>query len=481
MTLDRIRLAALVDYLAAAVVASLPWSTSATSILVALWVIAVALALDGASLRRVGLMPAAALPIALVLLAVAGVLWAGVAWPERLAGVVPFLKLLVIPLLFMHFGGTGRGEPVLIAFFASACVLLALSWLLALIPQIPWSTKFHGVPVKDYIIQSGVFALCSFALADRAIAVWGKSHAKSVFLVGVAFIFMSNIVFVALGRTSLVVIAVLFALFGIRHFKRRALAAFVAAGLALAAVAWSTSPYLRFRVMHIAEELDGSRAKANDTSAGLRVGFWKMSLSIVRDAPLFGHGTGSTQTMLVQRAAADPAAPTGATNPHNQILATAIPLGLCGVALLLAMWIAHFRMFLYPGHPAWIGLSVVAQNFVGSLFNSHLFDFTQGWLYVFGVGIAGGIMLREHRAFADIVLTEPNGVPAPAKARDPVVQAMPRSATLSPGGPLAPFPHAGKQEKAASAGPVHFAGSLAGKSDASEHTANGFAGKGALP
>jgi hypothetical protein len=52
-------------------------------------------------------------------------------------------------------------------------------------------------------------------------------------------------------------------------------------------------------------------------------------------------------------------------------------------------------MFLSPGPTAWIGLSVVAQNVVGSLFNSHLFDFSQGWLYVFGLGIAGGVMLRS--------------------------------------------------------------------------------------
>jgi O-antigen ligase len=396
MTLDRIRLAALADYLAAAVVISLPWSTSATSILVPLWVMAVALTLDGGSLRQAGVMPAAALPIALVVLALAGMLWADVAWPERLSGAGPFLKLLVLPLLLIHFSRSGRGEMVLAAFFTSACVLLAFSWLLALIPQIPWPAKFPGVPVKDYIIQSGIFTLCFFALLDRAFVMWGKARAKSVFLVGLALIFIGNVVFIALGRTSLIVIAVLFVLFGFRHFERRALAVFIAAGVALAAVAWSTSPYLRFRVMHVVEELDGSHADANDTSAGARVGFWKLSVKIVGDAPLLGHGTGSTGALLTQSAVADPTAPTGATNPHNQVLATAIPLGLFGVALLLAMWIAHLRMFLLPGPAAWTGISVVAQNVIGSVFNSHLFDFTQGWLYVFGVGIAGGIMLRKH-------------------------------------------------------------------------------------
>jgi O-antigen ligase len=401
MTLDRVRLAAFADYLAAAVLVSLPWSTSATSILVAIWVVVIALTLEGTSLQEVGVMPAAALPIALAALAVGGMLWADVAWPERLSGVLPFLKLLAIPLLFIQFSRAGGGEMVFTAFFASACVLLALSWLLALVPQFPWpETKYYAVPVKDYIIQSGLFALCSAALLDRAFAVWGKSRAKSVFLAGAAFIFIANIVFIALSRTSIIVIIGLFALLGIRHFKRRALAGFVAAGLAVAVIAWSTSPYLRSRVTHLATELDSSQAPANETSAGLRVGFWRMSVNIVRAAPLLGHGTGSTQAMLTQRAAADPTAPVGANNPHNQVLAIAIPLGLVGVVLLLAMWIAHFRMFLHPGHAAWIGLSVVAQNCIGSLFNSHLFDFTQGWLYAFGVGVAGGMMLRELRAGA---------------------------------------------------------------------------------
>src|SRR5207249_528145 len=39
------------------------------------------------------------------------------------------------------------------------------------------------------------------------------------------------------------------------------------------------------------------------------------------------------------------------------------------------------------GFLAGIGLIVVVQNVVSSLFNSHLFDFTEGWAYVWGVGV----------------------------------------------------------------------------------------------
>jgi hypothetical protein len=36
----------------------------------------------------------------------------------------------------------------------------------------------------------------------------------------------------------------------------------------------------------------------------------------------------------------------------------------------------------------------VVQNIFTSLFNSHIFDFNEGWMYVLGVGVAGGMVLR---------------------------------------------------------------------------------------
>jgi hypothetical protein len=81
-------------------------------------------------------------------------------------------------------------------------------------------------------------------------------------------------------------------------------------------------------------------------------------------------------------------------NPHNQTLNVAIQWGALGIAVLYAMWLVHLRLFRGDGLVAWIGLMVVVQNFFTSLFNSHIFDFTPGWIYVLGVGVAGGMMFR---------------------------------------------------------------------------------------
>jgi hypothetical protein len=52
------------------------------------------------------------------------------------------------------------------------------------------------------------------------------------------------------------------------------------------------------------------------------------------------------------------------------------------------------------GFAGWIGAVAVIQNVTSSLFNSHLFDFAEGWLYVVGVGVAGGAILRHTPALS---------------------------------------------------------------------------------
>jgi O-antigen ligase len=178
-------------------------------------------------------------------------------------------------------------------------------------------------------------------------------------------------------------------LFAALHLKRRAtLALFAAAAVAMTLV-WSTSPYLRKRVGNIAVEYQDFRNNAVSSTAQ-RLDFWGKSVRFFADAPVVGHGTGSTRRLFER----DAVGHTGLSaevvdNPHNQTLNVAVQWGLLGVVILYAMWLHHLVLFRGAGFASWIGLVVVVQNVVSSLFNSHLFDFHEGWIYVLGVGIAG--------------------------------------------------------------------------------------------
>ena len=54
-----------------------------------------------------------------------------------------------------------------------------------------------------------------------------------------------------------------------------------------------------------------------------------------------------------------------------------------------------FLLFSGNGLASVIGAIVVAHNVVSSLLESYLFAFVPGWLYVFGVGVLGGMVLRQ--------------------------------------------------------------------------------------
>jgi O-antigen ligase len=396
-----VRLRGVADCLVVAVAVSLPWSTSATGILIVLWLVAALPTLDLALVRRELTTPAGGLPVLLWLLAAAGVLWADSSWSERFAGLGSFNKLLLVPLLLAQFRRSPHPERVILAFLASALVLLAASFGLAFIPGLTWRGKFNvGVPVKDYISQSGIFAMCALGLLGQAFVLWqARRRQFALALLLLAGLFVADIAYVVTSRTALVVMAAMLVLFGFWHSGWKGLIGAGVIGAVLAGLLWAAAPALRGRVTHLIQEVQDYRASGEETSAGLRIAFWQRSIEFVTQAPVVGHGTGTIKALFRDAVKGKPSADGFATtNPHSQILAVAIQLGLVGAVLLIAMWIAHLALFRDGSLMAWFGLVVVGSNVVSSLFNSHLFDFTQGWIYVFGLGVLGGAMLARASA-----------------------------------------------------------------------------------
>jgi O-antigen ligase len=395
--LDREGLEQIADWLAVAVAVSLPWSTTVTGILIALWLLAVLPTLDVAAVRRELVTAAGGLPVLLWVLAALGMLWADVSWPERLGGFAAFHRLLLIPLLLAQFRRSAHGFRVLFGFFLSVLGVLLLSWGLVLFPSLPWHAAYSGVPVKDYILQSTEFLMCAFALLALAVDEGRAGRLRSgACCIALAALFLANIANVVTGRTTLLVAPVLAFLLGWRELGwKGAVGAAMLFGV-LGAGAAIESPYLHDRLKRSFEEVQAWESSDQTNSTGVHLEFLKKSLSFVRTAPVIGHGTGSIHEQFRNAAVGETGTESVVSvNPHNQILAVAIQLGLIGAVLLMAMWAAHFLLFRGSGLNAWIGIIIVTQNVVSSLVNSHLFDFTQGWLYVFGVGVAGGMALRQ--------------------------------------------------------------------------------------
>jgi O-antigen ligase len=401
-----------VDILAVLTAVSLPWSTSAVGLLIVLWLLALVPTLNARAHLRFLNRPSCLLPLCFFALAVVGTLWADAPWPARLHGISPVAKLLVIPALLYHFERSERGAWVFVAFLVSCSLLMVLSWIVLFAPALKLTaTVSDGVPVKNYIDQSQEFALCMVALAPFVMSLYSQkrfalSGACALLILG----FLANLAFVASARSALVYLPVLLFLYAFMHLNRRASALLFVGTVVAATIIWSTSSYLRGRITAIATEYHYYQQNI-PLSTGLRLEYWQKSLKFFADAPILGNGTGSTRQLFER----DAIGQTGLSaevvgNPHNQTLYVAVQWGLVGVALLYAMWLAHLYLFRGHGLANWVGLLVVAQNIASSLLNSHLFDFHEGWMYVLGVGVAGGMSFKQR----DIAASEDGPLPGEA-------------------------------------------------------------------
>jgi O-antigen ligase len=396
---SRAQLLRLADAAAVGVAVMLPWSTSATAVFIVVWMVALIPTLD-ASLMRESFAQSARdksagqLPVLLWAVTLLGMFWANAPWPERVAGAAALAKLVPIPFLAAQFYRSTAGKWVLLGFLASATALLFLSWALVLIPGLPWRGRSAGVPVKDYLEQSEIFVLCAFVLLHHAVRARLRDRYFALALLLLAGVFLANVGYIATARTALAVFAILLLAFGNWHFGWKGIAgALVILGL-LAALLWSSSSSFRSQFSGTFAGLEGISTDYVSTSTGARLEIWRKSVELMRQAPLIGHGTGSIP-QLFGPSAPPSAGRLGSINPHSEIFRIGIQTGLLGLAVLIAMWASHLMLFHRAGPIGWVGTALVIENIVSSMFNSHLSDFTQGWLYVFGVGVLGGMIVRE--------------------------------------------------------------------------------------
>ncbi|MBR0896431.1 O-antigen ligase family protein [Bradyrhizobium tropiciagri] len=397
---DPVRWQATTDVVAVLIALSLPWSTSLVGIFGVVLLIAIAPTVDLKAFWSLLQRPVCVAPIALFCLALVGTLWSDAAWGARLYAVGPTAKLLVLPVLLYHFQRSTRGNWVFVAFVVSCTLLMLMSWLVLAYPHLALRAPApgeQGVFVKNYIDQSQEFTLCAVGLAYPIVMLLrAKRVLPAILLIAVALSLFANMALVVVSRTAIVTVPIMFAVFALLHLRWRSIVVILCAAAAAAMVAWHASPQLRWTAESFQRDYKLYMERNEPTSLGLRLEFWRKSLGFFAEAPVIGHGTGATRGLFERVATGGVTQASGEVigNPHNQTLNVAVQWGIVGVAILYAMWLLHLLLFRGDGLVNWIGLLVVVQNISSSLFNSHIFDFHEGWMYVLGVGVAGGMALK---------------------------------------------------------------------------------------
>ncbi len=300
------------DSCAALIAVLLPWTTTGTLIAIGLFADRQSLFTD---LRATAgdrcAARCASCRVALVGLALVGTLWSDAPWPVRIHAIgaageaagaaAPDLSLQRSPLRRLgvcRLPGVMRAADALLLLVAiePRSVAQALFLARAILGR-------EGIAVRNYIDQSQEFALCAPALAyPIAVRFRAGRIAAAVLLAALALGFLANMMFVVVSRTALrdaagpdraAGAAASGAANGTAHGggtgpgRRRALGRLAA-----------TAQHRRQVPHRLRDQLDGQR----DQRHGLPAGILAEIAGLLADAPLIGHGSGSTRG-LFERAA----------------------------------------------------------------------------------------------------------------------------------------------------------------------------------
>jgi O-antigen ligase len=330
-------------------------------------------------------------------LALFGLLMLGTLWGNHSAGdaryyLLKYLDLLFVPLFIHYFRDAETRRWGLIGLAGTLMVVLELSFLIK-IGVLPYGDVIHGtvlspVVFKYRVTHNFLMAFGAFLFAWLAITSPAGGIIRIIWA-AIAVLAAINVTLMVEGATGYLTLAALGLLLAATQFSQRsAIAGLIFAPL-LAAVLLTIPGPLAQRAAVLTQELKNwqPNVAARESSAGLRIEFYRNSLGIVTEHPLIGVGTGGFPSAYAARVQGTDMTPTH--NPHNEYLHIAVQLGLAGLSALIMLFAVQWRMARQLPAPLEAGLArgVVVAFAIGCLFNSMLLDHAEGLFFAWLSGL----------------------------------------------------------------------------------------------
>ena len=382
---------------------SIPIATAVDNIL--LYLALIFLLLGGNyryKLRIIAANPVAMAALLLVGMLLLGGLYGNAAWSDVLHYWRKYAPLLFIPLLIPLFQDTTSRQYALTGFMLAMALTLFLSGITASgwFADRAWlqGTTDNAFVFKLHITQNVFMAFFAYMLALKA-----KNAARpwQRWVYGLAALLAAyNVLFMVQGRTGYVVLVVLLVYFCFRALRWKGIALALLIGTAVASAGYFASDTLRERVNQVIHEIAAWQpGQGTTSSSGLRMDYYVNSLSIIRDHPLLGVGSGGFARAYAEKIKNTGMAPSN--NPHNQYLLITAQLGLVGLGVMLYLFFQQWRSaaWLPTAFEQDLARGMLLTIMSGSLMNSFLLDHAESLFFAWmsGVLFAGFSAVQQRR------------------------------------------------------------------------------------
>ena len=334
-------------------------------------------------------------PVALAALALFALLMLGLAWgqgplDDGLLYLRKYNKLLLLPILVTVFTDPADRRRGLLA-LAVAIALTALLSLALAAGVLPAGGLITGMPedptvFKKHITQNifVAFGFLLFAQLGREAASRNLRLLWAVLAGAAAF----DALLLVRGRSGYLVLAALVALLLHDRWRWKGLAAAVVVVLVAFAAAYQFSNGFRSRVSLAETEAREWRPDvATETSVGIRLEFYRNTLSIIQRHPVLGVGTSGFARAYADQVQGTAMLPT--YNPHNQFLLVTAQLGVVGLAFLSALFALQWRCAarLPERTLRTLARGLVLTFVIASLFSTPLIDHAESVFFAWLSGL----------------------------------------------------------------------------------------------
>jgi O-antigen ligase len=283
--------------------------------------------------------------------------------------------------------------------------LFSVSMLITLLLSV--GSVFLSIPIvkggggnyfvfKDHIAQNLMMSFFVLLMLIKSRYEF-KSYLKIAYL-SVAIVAVVDIIFLVQGRTgyiSLMVVLIIFSLFFI-PLKKWWLC-LVSAILFFSASFYLSDNFSDRLKLTVAEYKNQDSNEL--TSVGQRLEFFKKSVVLIKERPLFGWGTGAYGKEFCRVAISPEWCEAGKAHPHNQFLAFGVQLGLFGLFLYILFLSSAVQLARKLDKPENVMLTgLVGILVVVSFFHAPLFLVAEAQFFILMLGLlaAGNYTNRSH-------------------------------------------------------------------------------------
>jgi O-antigen ligase len=403
------------------------FSTTLTNFFVACTYLSffVALCMDRKLMETLKFTPSA-LALGLFVLFLLGATWSIAPRDEILHAIGKYSKLFLIPLgVALSWRDSTLARRAIVSFMAGAAVL-ALSSYLVRFDMMP----FSGLGWWKVGDATNAFAFknhitIGFILGFSSLICWNYfSYASSLptrlLSIGSGIYFAVPVIFLTLGRTGYVVLFIGVVTLCVLHFRSswKMLVVSMLAATTMFVGFYSVSDNFRQRSSHLISEikdysssnqmhLSGTRfADSGEVnSSGIRLSFYKAGLQMIAQHPMFGLGTGSFSEGFAPTAKKlwpeNSPESTIRYQPHSEVILIGVQLGVVGLIMYLSLLGSLIEVARKSRSFEATSLSILVIIFgTAAIFNSLLWDVTEGYWFVF---LAGCLYAQVRRQRADTV------------------------------------------------------------------------------